>query len=75
MRSEIKASLDRYGREKTETGGFLRCVLENDLMGAVGRADIGNQQDLVEICNYVYNDLPWNCHGSKERVKEWLGEE
>jgi hypothetical protein len=75
MRPEIKASLDRYGKKKTETGGFLRSVLENDLMGAVGRADYGNMGDLFEICNYVWNKLPATCHGSKKIVKEWLGEE
>jgi len=72
MRPEIKKSLDRYAKERVPTGGFLRKVLENDLFGAIGKADTGNRNDLFSICSYIYNELPMSCWGSPKHVKEWL---
>ena len=72
MKIETLESLQRYADNHIETGGFLRAVLENDLMEAVGRADEINQQDLFDICGYVYNDMPAICHGSPEKVQAWL---
>ena len=72
MRQDTKDSIDRYARERCPTGDFLRAVLENDLMEAVGRADEGNLLCLHEICSYVYNHIPADCHGSREIVKVWL---
>jgi len=72
MRPDIKAGLDRYRDEHISTGGFLRRVLENDLFGAFAKADEGNQQDMLSIIQYIYNELPTVCYGSPEQVKEWL---
>lgn len=66
-------SLDRYVQHRIPPGGFLTSVLENNLVGAVGKADFENQRNLVAICDYVYNQLPSTCWGSKEKVREWLG--
>lgn len=68
----IKQSLDMYATNHIEPGGFLRAVLENDLMRAVGSADYINKNLLPEICSYVYNEMPASCHGSKEIVQQWL---
>jgi len=69
---EIKETLDRYVNDRIPTGGFLRAVLANDLFEAVGRADIFNQRALVQICGYIYNDIPSSCWGSYEIVDKWL---
>ena len=37
--AHLKPGLRRYLVDRIETGGFLRCVLENDLLGAASRAD------------------------------------
>ena len=74
MKQSIKDSIDRYVKDKCPTGSFLRYVLENNLMGAMGQADEDNCRDLFEICNYVYNKIPASCHGSPEKVKAWLNE-
>lgn len=72
MKPEIKESLDLYAREGCPTGSFLRAVLENDLQMTFARADSENRADLLEICQYVYNDLePGSCWGSPEKVKAW----
>ena len=73
MKDDIRESLELYAKNHVPTGDFLRNVLENDLMGALGRADTRNQADIFEICQFVYNDLePGICWGSPEKVKEWL---
>lgn len=72
MKQETIDSLRRYADHRIETGGFLRAVLENDLMEAFGRADLENTQDMVEILRYIYNKIPMDCHGSPENVKRWL---
>lgn len=68
----IKESLKRYVENKIPTGGFLEAVLSNDLVGAIGRADSENISRLPEIVRYIYNTLPSNCWGSREKVVQWL---
>ncbi len=69
---EIEASLKRYVDQRIETGSFLRAVLENNLKEAFGRADHINIGRMFEIVQYCYNEIPKNCWGSEEAVKEWL---
>ena len=71
VRPDTLDSLDRYAKDGIPPGGFLTAVLENDLMGAMGRADLGNRAALREITGYVYNELPHECHGYKGVVAEW----
>lgn len=52
-------------------GGFLTCVLENDLKGALGRADMINRHRLFEIVEYFYSYAPALCWGSVEKVAAW----
>lgn len=65
-------SLNRYAQQHTAMGSFLMSVVSNDLMEAMGRADIDNRYKLFDICSYIYNELPGPCHGSKEKVEQWL---
>jgi len=55
-----------------EPGGFLTAVLENDLKGAIGRADHINIRHLREIVGFMYNYLPAASQGSPEKVQRWL---
>ena len=72
MKDSTKQTIDDYVSDGLPPGGFVTSVLENDLMGAFGRADTQNRRDLYEICNYVYNEIPANSHGSPEKVSAWL---
>lgn len=72
MKRTTKETLDNYVTQNWEPGGFCQAVLENDLMGALGRADMENRSDIFEICQYVYNELPAECHGSRAAVTSWL---
>lgn len=69
---DAKEAIDRYVEHGIPCGGFLTSVLENDLMGAMSRADNSSRSNLHAICQYVYNDIPSNVHGSRERVKAHL---
>ena len=72
MTLDLKETLDRYAKDKIPTGGFLRAVLANDFMEAIGRADSDNINNLYDIANYIYNNMPIACHGSYKIVDEWL---
>jgi hypothetical protein len=66
--AHLRESLNAYVLQGRETGGFLRAVLENNLMEAIGRADHANLALLPHIVAYVYNNVPTNVYGSKEAV-------
>lgn len=66
------AELLRYRDERIPPGDFLRCVLENDLAGACGRADSFNQRALHDIVSFCWNELPSICWGSPKAVHTWL---
>lgn len=61
-----------YVFNRLEPGGFLTAVLENDLKGAVGRADNINRTHLAAWANFVVWALPSICHGSPEKVQAYL---
>jgi hypothetical protein len=66
--------LVRYVFDRIPPGGFLRAVLENDLMNAAGRADDANRARLHAYCMFLYNHVPASCKGSPANVAAWLGE-
>lgn len=72
MRADIEEALWRYGKEGMPVGDFLQAVLANDLFSATGRADEDNMRDLKEIVQYVYNELPMICVGSREKYRFWI---
>lgn len=69
---DYKETLERYVQNKIPTGGFLKAVLENDLVEAFGQADDINKYRIGEIIKYIYNELPSLCWGSPEKVQNWL---
>lgn len=68
----LRESLDRYANDGVPTGGFLRAVLENDLLAAIGSADEINSLALPHIVAYVYNEMPAGAWGSPENVDRYL---
>lgn len=67
----MKIAIDRYVTHGEGIGHFLTALFENDLMGAIGRADDLNMQLLPVYASYIWNKCPAGCHGSKEIVREW----
>lgn len=68
----VMDGLTDYVKEHSISSSFLLACLENDLMGAISRADNTNSKHLIAIMRYIYWELPSNCWGSKEKVAAWL---
>jgi hypothetical protein len=65
-------SLNAYAQKGRPPGGFLTSCLANDLTNAFGRADEDSTAALRHIVAYIYNCVPSGCHGSYQRVEEWI---
>jgi hypothetical protein len=70
--TNLQGGIWRYVMLGIEPGGFLRAVLENDLLESFGRADEDNRACLFGICSWMYNNAPMECRGSPAKVKAWL---
>jgi hypothetical protein len=68
---EYVDGLKRYVLDYVEPGGFLRAVLENNLMGAFAKADSANLEALNNWRLVVYNYLPSDCWGDSGTVNRW----
>lgn len=64
--------LIRYWKDRCPCGSFLTAMLENNLMEACGQADEQNQVAIFEICTFIYNEIPFLCYGSPEKIEAWL---
>ena len=51
---------------------FLTAVLSHELFDAFGRADDNSARCMQSIVRFIYNDLPSNCHGSRDLVDGWI---
>jgi hypothetical protein len=72
LTEQSKESLYNYFVHGLEPGGFMTCVLSNDLYGAAGRADFVNIDLLGEYARWLVNHAPYQSYGSPEAVKGWL---
>lgn len=61
-----------YVEEHQPVGGFLRAVLENDLVNAFGRADPDNRAAMADWATWLWNDIPQACWGDAKKVDAWL---
>ncbi len=66
-----EGGMRRWIENAIPPGHFLTAVLENNLKEAIGRADDVNQRLLPDIVKWIYNNAPFMCWGSPEKVKEW----
>lgn len=72
IKQSTRESLIRYRDQRISPGGFLTSVLDNDLQGAVCRADTENLWALKDICLWVNWHLPASSWGDPDRVNAWL---
>jgi len=68
----LRHGMQRYVDHGIEPGSFLMAVLENDLIGAVNKADPDNFKDLKTIVNWFHWELPARCWGTKDVVENWI---
>jgi len=69
----MRGGMRRYIERGIPPGQFMQRLLENDFMGAIGRADDENVRALKAYSVYLYNYCPSGCYGSPERVDAWIG--
>ncbi len=67
----FKQTIDLYVENGMQTGGFINAVLENNLKESFGRADSEAIENLPHIVAYLYNEVPSDCWGSKQKVLGW----
>jgi len=60
-----------YIEHGEEPGGFLRAVLENNLVSAFERADNTNLPRMYTWASWLYNEAPSDCWGSPAKVAAW----
>lgn len=53
-------------------GGFMYCILNNDLVGAAAKADHWNNKCLHDIAKWMVNFAPSCSWGSKQAIDDWL---
>lgn len=63
----LRAHIDKGAPQ----GGYLTSVLENNLVEAVGRADVNSLAALRDTTTWLWNNAPPDCWGSPERVHQW----
>jgi hypothetical protein len=68
----MHGGVQRYVLHGVEPGQFLRALLENNLFKAVAMADDDNLDALAAWCHFLENRVPSACHGSREKVRDWL---
>lgn len=61
-----------YVATKRPTGGFLECVVSNDLKGCIERGDAESIHGLKACVMFLYNYAPGACWGSPAKVAAWL---
>ena len=65
-------ALKGFGEDHKPVGDFLRCLLSNDLFGALHWIDEKNAKALFTIAAYVHNRLPFTSWGTPGAVVKWL---
>ncbi len=58
---------------RSNNGHFLRAVMNNDLMGAFGRADSANAVSMGDWATFLYNFAPRGCYGHPDAYDEFEG--
>lgn len=67
----MRSDAQLYIEEGILPGGFLTAVLENDMVGAAGRADNFNKERLLDYSAWLANDIPAAAWGSRDVVRQW----
>jgi len=67
----LRAGTKRYIEQGILPGGFLRAVIQNNLLESFIQADGANILLMKDIVSFWYNKAPNACWGSKEKMKKW----
>ena len=67
-----RTGMRRYFEQHINPGGFLRALLNNDLLGSFKRADDINLPRIHDYVTFLYAHAPCDSWGSVESVKKWV---
>lgn len=70
--SHMQEGARLYVEDGIEPGGFLMAVLCNDFVGAFSRADAVNGEFMRDWAEWLYNEAPSTCWGSREKVESYM---
>lgn len=68
----IRDGVQRYIEEGICPGSFLQAVITNNLKESFKRADEVNITQMFNIVIFFYNEVPYLCWGSQERMDSWI---
>lgn len=71
LQIEIEA-LKQYVKYGFDPGAFLRAVLENDLISALGHANDMNMRNIPAYVEYMEEEMPRESYGSPVLVQKWM---
>jgi hypothetical protein len=71
---ELREKIDAYVKYGRHAGDFLQAVINNDLKGAVARADEDNLKVIPAIVGYLYNECPTRCWGGPGAYAIWMND-
>lgn len=63
--------LIEYVEKGTPQGSFLMALLEGNFYEMARCADSNNSRLFYNYAMFFYNEMPSDCYGSAERVKNW----
>lgn len=67
----LREGLERWIRNGVEPGGFLRALLQNDLVGAVLRADPISREAIPSVVRWLTESAPEGSYGSLKNYQNW----
>lgn len=70
--ARMQDAVARYVLLHVQPGHFLMALLANDLMEVMARGDSENIAALRSYAKLLYNHVPVECYGSREKVAAWL---
>jgi len=66
------AGITRYVFDGIGGGDFQTAIFQNDFVRAAGQADDKNQHCLFEYARLLYNHVPIDAWGSRDKVSAWV---
>ena len=72
--AHMREAIVNYVAHRKMTGDFLRAVVCNNLVNAVGYADDTNRGLIPLYVRWFFNYAPSGCWGSPEKLAAWVVE-
>ena len=68
----IRRGVKNYIERGIIPGDFLQAVICNNLKESFNRADDINITRMLDIVDFFYNEAPFLCWGSEEKMYKWI---